>query len=150
MGSLAFGEPVPTSTPAQWRGVRETSRFRKGAEMSIIDLRYAANLFKAGFTADEIRKIIGLNENSFEKPVQEPEEKTEIEMDTGANPAGEEEKTVQTEEEKPENGTVSKEDPEQEEEKPVQSVDEKPKANPLTRNESVKGESLIDALAKVL
>lgn len=118
--------------------------------MSIIDLRYAANLSKAGFTADEIRKIIGLNENSSDKPVQEPEEKTEIEMNNGADPTGENENTVQNEEEQPENGAVTEADPEQEEENPVQSVDEKPKANPLTRNENTKGESLIDALAKVL
>ena len=118
--------------------------------MSIIDLRYAANLSKAGFSADEIRKIIGLNENSTDKAIQEPEDKTEIGTDTGADPAGENENTVQNEEERPENGTVTEEDPEQEEEKPVQSVDEKPKANPLTRNESAKRESLVDALARVL
>lgn len=118
--------------------------------MSIIDLRYAANLSKAGFSADEIRKIIGLNENSTDKTVQEPEEKTEIDTDAGVDPAGEDENIVQNEEEQPENGTVTEEDPKQEEEKPVQSVDEKPKANPLTRNESAKGETLIDALAKVL
>lgn len=124
--------------------------FGKGQKMSIIDLRYAANLSKAGFTADEIRKIIGLTENSSEKAVQESEEKTEVETDNGADPAGEDENTVQNEEDQPKNGTITEEDPQQEEEKTVQNVDEKPKENPLTRNESVKGDSLIDALAKVL
>ena len=126
------------------------STFGKGQRMSIIDLRYAANLSKAGFTADEIRKIIGLNENSSTQAVQEPEEKTEIETDSGADPDPAEEITVQNEDNQPENRTVTEEDPEQEEEKPVQNVDEKPKVNPLTRNENPGGESLIDALAKVL
>ena len=102
--------------------------------MAITDLRFAANLLKEGFSADEVRSIIGMKNQGAERPPEEtpPTEEQEVETPPPDEPA-------------PEPDTEPEPDPDEQD--PEQ---EKPKENPLTRDEKPKTDSLINTLAKLL
>ena len=102
--------------------------------MAITDLRFAASLLKEGFSADEVRGIIGMKKQEVEQP---PIETPPAE--------GQDDETPAPDESAP--GPITEEEPEPEEQDPEP---EEPKANPLTRNEAPKKDSLIDTLAKLL
>lgn len=108
--------------------------------MAITDLRYAATLLKSGFSAAEVRNIIGLSASQPQEqaafpdvPPQEPENAPDPE---------------------PEQETENAPDPEPEQE-PENAPDPEPepepeKQDPRTRRENPKTETLTDALAKLL
>lgn len=102
--------------------------------MAITDLRFAANLLKEGFSADEVRSIIGMKKQEVEQP---PEETPPAD--------GPDDETPAPDEPTPEPGTEPEPEPDEQDPEP-----EKPKENPLTRDETPKKDSLIDTLAKLL
>ena len=107
--------------------------------MAITDLRYAATLLKSGFSASEVRDIIGLSaapaqpapneQNVLPDPEPEPEAETEQETENAPDP-------------EPEQETESAPDPEPE--------PEPEKQDPRTRRENPKAETLTETLAKLL
>lgn len=105
--------------------------------MAITDLRFAANLLKEGFSADEVRSIIGMKKQEVEQPpIETP-------------PAdGQDDETPAPDEPAPDPDTDP--EPEPEEQDPEPEEPEKPNENPLTRNETPKKDTLIDTLAKLL
>lgn len=109
--------------------------------MAITDLRFAASLLKEGFSADEIRQMIGMKKQDAAAEQAAEQKETE---ENSLNVSETEESEPETETPAPDPNTEP--EPEPEEQKP----EEKPKDNPLTRNENQKKESLIDALAKAL
>ena len=102
--------------------------------MAITDLRFAANLLKEGFSADEVRSIIGMKKQEVEQPTIEtpPADGQDVETPAPDEPAPD---------------PITDEEPEPEEQDPEP---EQPKENPLTRNENPKKDNLIDTLAKLL
>ena len=102
--------------------------------MAITDLRFAASLLKEGFSADEVRAIIGMKKQEVEQPPIEtpPADGQDVETPALDEPAP---------------GPITEEEPEPDEQDPEP---EKPKENPLTRNEEPKKDTLIDTLAKLL
>lgn len=107
--------------------------------MAITDLRYAATLLKSGFSASEVRDIIGLSLSQPQQAENAPD--PEQEQDSAPDPEPEQE---------PENAP----DPEPEQE-PESTPDPEPepepeKQDPRTRRENPKTETLADALAKLL
>ena len=96
--------------------------------MAITDLRYAASLLKSGFSASEVRTIIGLSVTQPPEPAAPPD-----------NPPQETENAPDPE---PEPETENAPDPEPE--------PEPEKQDPRTRRENPKTETLTDALAKLL
>ena len=102
--------------------------------MAITDLRYAATLLKSGFSAAEVRDIIGLSVAQPQQAGPEPEQETE--------PGQETEPEQETEQEtEPEQETENAPDPEPEQER---------KQDPRTRRENPKTETLTETLAKLL
>ena len=93
--------------------------------MAITDLRYAASLLKSGFSASEVRDIIGLTAARQQEnaPDLEPEPEPENAPDPEPEP-------------EPENAPDPDPEPE--------------KQDPRTRRENPKTETLTDALAKLL
>ena len=67
--------------------------------MAITDLRFAASLLKEGFSADEVRQIIGLKEN-----VSSPADEAEPDQGTEPEPEPEEQKP----EEKPKDNPLTR------------------------------------------
>ena len=116
--------------------------------MAITDLRFAANLLKEGFTAEEVRTIIGMKSNS---PTPDPGSDQEPTPDPTPDPGSDQEPTPDPtpdpgsdQEPEPDPGSDQEPEPDPEPEK------KKEKQNPLTRNENPKKETLVDALAKLL
>lgn len=110
--------------------------------MAITDLRFAASLLKEGFSADEVRQIIGLKEN-VSPPADEAEQITQPEENKNSL-----QEDNAPEQPAPEPDTEP--EPEEENQNPEPEKPEQPKTNPLTRNENQKSDSLVDTLAKLL
>ena len=110
--------------------------------MAITDLRFAASLLKSGFTAAEVKTIIGMSGSEATVPAEEqPPENT---------PEPEPEEQIDSDVTDPDqDGGTDQGEPEPEPEQP-EPEPEKPKQNPLTRNEAGKSESLVDTLSKLL
>lgn len=102
--------------------------------MAITDLRFAASLLKEGFSADEVRQIIGMKKQEVEQPPIEtpPADGQDVETPAPDEPA-------------PDPDTEPEPEPEEQDPEP-----EKPKENPLTRNEAPEKDNLIDTLANLL
>ena len=109
--------------------------------MAIVDLRYAASLAKIGFSADEIRQVIGLKGHDEQPQETEAEQVNEVDesSDTTESEENAQEETQEKQGTEPENEVIDQ---------PKQP--EKPKENPLTRNEAPRKESLVSVLAKLL
>lgn len=108
--------------------------------MAITDLRYAASLLKSGFSASEVRTIIGLSVAQPPEqtaPTDDPPQETENAPDQEP-----EQETENAPDPEPEPETESTPDPEPE--------PEPEKQDPRTRRENPKTETLTDTLAKLL
>ena len=102
--------------------------------MAITDLRFAASLLKEGFSADEVRQIIGMKKQEVEQPPTE-------------TPLADGQDAEELPPDEPAPEPITEPEPEQTEQDPEP---EQPKENPLTRNEAPKKDNLIDTLAKLL
>jgi len=108
--------------------------------MAITDLRYAASLLKSGFSASEVRTIIGLSVTQPPEPAAPPDNPPQ-ETENAPDPEPEPE-TENAPDPEPEPETENAPDPEPE--------PEPEKQDPRTRRENPKTETLTDALAKLL
>ena len=108
--------------------------------MAITDLRYAASLLKSGFSASEVRTIIGLTATQLPEQAASPDDPPqETENAPDQEP---EQETENAPDQEPEQETENAPDPEPE--------PEPEKQDPRTRRENPKTETLTDALAKLL
>ncbi len=108
--------------------------------MAITDLRYAASLLKSGFSASEVRAIIGLS--AAQQPEQTaPPDDPQQETENAPDPEPEQE---------PENTPDPEPEPEPENTPDPEPEPEPEKQDPRTRRENPKTETLTDALAKLL